>query len=541
MPRLVALEWGNNEARLAAADIRRGEVVLEHAFVVPLAVRGEGAPGGETGSASLGAAHSAAAESGSTASSLLGSVPVEVAAAAISQALAARGLARSEVLVALGRASTELKLLTLPPAPDEELPDLVRFQAQGEFNALTDEWVLDFLPLGTPDGPTAPRQVLAAAVAPEVMRQVQSACDEAELRLRRVVLRPCAAASLVLRQETADRTQLVVDLLRDEADLTVLSGRQVVLLRTARLPGDVGAAQEALRPLLGEIRRTMAAAHNQLGGEKVSRVLVCGRGSDDAALAERLSAELGLPAELFDPFSACTISRQLQEQLPEHAGRFAPLVGMLLDEAQGVAPAFDFLHPRRRPPPPSKRKQYLATAAAVLLVLLAAWAYVWYQLRSLDREIALLLEQSAQAEKAVERARNIEERADAISQWLAGEVVWLDELAELAADLPPAQEAVLSSIDCALTREGAELRLQGYAKAASTLNALEANLRDARHRVELRRQQQDSKLKDYAWRFESTVVISEAEPQADDSTADQPAVTASAAPPAPARPRRKQP
>ena len=509
MPRLVALEWGNNEARLAAAEVRRGELVLEHAFVVPLVPRTEAVAAAEGGSGASGAAP---AHSGEGGSAPYGLVPGGAASAAIAEALAARGLARAEVLVALGRASTELKLLTLPPAPDEELPDLVRFQAQTEFNALTEQWALDYLPLGAASE-NAPRQVLAAAVAPDVMRQVRTACEEAQLRLRRLVLRPCAAASLVLRQQAEERTQLVVDLLRDEVDLTVLSGRQVVLLRTARLPADVGTAQETLRPLLGEIRRTMAAAHNQLGGEKVSRVLVCGRGSEDAALVDRLSAELGLPSELFDPFGSCTVSPQLRGQLPEHAGRFAPLVGMLLDEAEGVAPAFDFLHPRRRPPPPTKRRQYLTAAAAVLVLLLGGGGYVWLQLRALDEEIAGLLQQSAQADKAVEHARKVEERADAIGQWASREIIWLDELAELAADLPPAQEAVLASIEGALTREGAELRLQGYVKSAGTVSSLEANLRDDRHRVELRRHQQDSKMRDYAWRFESTVVISQAESQ----------------------------
>src|SRR5690349_3291853 len=39
-------------------------------------------------------------------------------------------------LVGVGRDNVQIKLLALPPAPPEELPDLVRFQAEREFTAL---------------------------------------------------------------------------------------------------------------------------------------------------------------------------------------------------------------------------------------------------------------------------------------------------------------------------------------------------------------------------------------------------------------------
>ena len=193
-------------------------------------------------------------------------------------------------LVAVGRASIELKLLTLPPAPDDELPELVRFQAQREFNSLGDDWHFDFVPIS--DDAAAPRQVLAAAVSPEVVQQINDTCQRAGLKPTRLLLRPYAAASLLRRSRLAesgqmplvtgasatkvgavadatdDKVRLLVDLLGDEADLTVLVGPQVVFLRTARLPAETASdAGENWRPLLAEIRRTMAAVQNQLGGQ----------------------------------------------------------------------------------------------------------------------------------------------------------------------------------------------------------------------------------------------------------------------------------
>src|SRR5690242_18462043 len=39
-------------------------------------------------------------------------------------------------LVGVGRDNVQIKLLSLPPAPADELPELVRFQAEREFTAL---------------------------------------------------------------------------------------------------------------------------------------------------------------------------------------------------------------------------------------------------------------------------------------------------------------------------------------------------------------------------------------------------------------------
>ncbi len=361
MPRILALEWDSHEARVAVADARRGSAVLEQAFAVPLPVRGEGLTGVDPA---------------------IGD--------AIGAALAMRGLSRMTTLVAVGRASIELKLLTLPPAPDDELPDLVRFQAQREFNSLDDDWHFDFVPIS--DDAAAPRQVLAAAVSPEVVQQINETCQRAGLKPARLLLRPYAAASLLRRSrlaesgqmrvvkrkpdgsiiaptETADdKVRLLVDLLGDEADLTVLVGPQVVFLRTARLPTETAADATAdHRPLLAELRRTMAAVQNQLGGRRVQAVYLCDGRQEHAALAQRLSGELGLPVQLFDPLAQVPLAGVVRGEPPLHAGRFAPLVGMLVNEIEKAPQGLDFFNPRRRPPPPDRRRPLVLAAAAALV------------------------------------------------------------------------------------------------------------------------------------------------------------------------------
>ena len=64
---------------------------------------------------------------------------------ALRQAVSERGLQNTETLVAIGRGKAELRELQLPPVPDDELPDMVRFQAIRSFASAGDSATVDFL------------------------------------------------------------------------------------------------------------------------------------------------------------------------------------------------------------------------------------------------------------------------------------------------------------------------------------------------------------------------------------------------------------
>jgi Tfp pilus assembly PilM family ATPase len=498
MPRILALEWDSREARLAVADARRGGAVVEQAFVVPLPSRSEGATGVDPA---------------------IGD--------AIGAALAARGLSRMPTLVAVGRASIELKLLTLPPAPDDELPELVRFQAQREFNSLGDDWHFDFVPIS--DDVAAPRQVLAAAVSPEVVQQINDTCQRAGLKPTRLLLRPYAAASLLRRSRLAEsgqmrlvtgaaggaaaeavdnKVRMLVDLLGDEADLTALVGSQVVYLRTARLPTETASdAGPDWRPLLAEIRRTMAAVQNQLGGQRVQVVYLCDGRQEHAALASRLSGELSLPVELFDPLTQVPLAGAVRAELPAHAGRFAPLVGMLVNEVEKSSHGLDFFNPRRRPPPPDRRRPLALAAAGAALVVAVLGSWAWLHLRSLDARIEELGKASKKADAEVAAAAKLQQSAGELDDWRYGDAVWLDELARLSRALPDAKQVMLGEVNMSPHAAGGEMVLKGVVSSTQVVDRLEGALRDNKHRVEGRGSHQDVKNTAYPWQFSSAVIV----------------------------------
>jgi Tfp pilus assembly PilM family ATPase len=478
-PRLLAVEWSATEARIAVASVRGARCTFEEAFSLPLTA--------------------AEADAEQTAATI---------AAQIAAALSERGLHRLEALVAVGRANIELRQLTLPPAPDEELPDMVRMLAMRELNALEEDWPLDFIPADrTPDQPT---RVLAAAIDAALVAQLQDTCQRAGLKPKRIVLRPCAAASLLNRvqPERSSQLRLLVDLLLDEADLIVVLDGKVTFLRTVRLPGDPLTDPGAATALIGEIRRTMAAAASAQGSRRFDALMVCGTSALQQELARLISEALGVPTELFDPFAGCQVSARLRSALPERPGRFAGLLGMLLDEATNSPQAMDFLHPRRRPPARSRNQVYAlaATAAVVVLGLVVGW--MWWTQSQLTVEIEDLARQSHALDAGVEKAQRTLQEVTEIARWTAAEIVWLDELRELCSDFSPAEDAMLTQLAMGNSgAQGGEMKLEGMAQTAASIDTLEQRLRDKAHQVEGKGRSLDNSQKVYSWRFVSSLLV----------------------------------
>jgi Tfp pilus assembly PilM family ATPase len=415
MPKYLALEWDEHEMRLAIASGRGSMAVLERAFAVPLPAVAEGQ-----------------------------SQPTATVAGALREAIAGESLRRVETLAVVGRPSIELKELSLPPAPDEDLPDMVRFQALRDFTQLSDDTPLDFIAL--PGEDQEHRSVLAAAISQELLGEIRSTCEQAGLELKHLVLRPCAAAALLKRhQAAAGQVRMFVDLLRDEVDLTVLDQDTPLLMRTTRLPGDAS-QPEFCRPVFLEIRRTIAAVQNKLHGRRVEKIWLCGDGPSQQTLAEMVKSELDLPTELFDPFTAFELSGALRQRLPEHHSRFAPLLGMLADAVAGDRHSIDFLQPRRRPAPKTRQRELAIGIACAAVLLLGFIGWTWWRMESLDGDIAQLQQRKASLDKKVKDNAKVEKEAAELNTWLANDIPWLDVIQRLSAEGPKGEDAMLTSL-----------------------------------------------------------------------------------------------
>lgn len=493
MAQLLALEWDQFEARVVVAQQRGDGVRIEDAFSVSLTPRDPGQTFADTNVGKR-----------------------------LESALSARHINKAETLVAVGRSSIELRRLTLPPAPENEWPEIVRFQALPQFSNVGEDWPIDFFPLETDSGEGT--SVLAATISPQLVKQISSTCQAAGLSPKRMVLRPCAAASLLIHRSgpVAQRVRLFVDLLTDEADLTVLVEREIILMRTVRLPAvhdDEDNSDALVRSLNGEIRRTIASAQNQLGGERVGQVILCGDGDEHREMAKELSQRLDLPVEHFDPFATLRRSNELKSNPPQRPERFAPLLGMIADEASVRRHAIDFLNPRKKAAPKNNRRLWAIAGGLSAAVVLAIVAMLWMELARLNNRVKTLEITSTSLEADVERAEGFIEEAQQLQEWETTHPNWLTELESLSTPerFPAAEDARITSFKAApQPRGGGSMSLAGYARDSDVIAEMERKLRDAQHTVIAGPSRESDKDPRYPWVFQERVKIdTSAEEEAD--------------------------
>ncbi|MFH1919125.1 MAG: hypothetical protein ABIP48_04440 [Planctomycetota bacterium] len=473
MARILAVDWDQHEARYVLGATAGGKVTVDAIESVPLVDVAEG-----------------------------GAEPHPDLAGSLTAAMSNLKLGRTPVLVGVERSSIELLHFTLPPAKDSELPELVVNQAMHESQLVSEQSVLDFLPLG--DDPTTPRNVICAALSPGEMERICQTCEAAGLKPTRMLLRPFASASLFVQTATpAEAVYLLVSRITDQVDLIIVVDGKPVFFRTVRLPEGVGEDQATAR-LLAEINRTLAAApQSHLRGETVECIYIFGRSDDHRDLIEQIRGELLLPARVFDPFEALRVP---EERTPEDCGRFAPLLGMLLDEAAG-SHAVDFLHPRKMPQPVN-RVRIAATCAGVLAVAILGVAYnTWSTWSEINGENQVLAERVRDLKETGKKAAQRQKLIDAVSQWQARDVIWLDELRDLSLRFPSTRDVVVSRMLLSSSQSSGSISVEGLLRSPDVLVKLENQVRDPYRRVRSKRVQQQKAEKDYAWVFETSLSV----------------------------------
>lgn len=428
-------------------------------------------------------------------------------------------------LVGVGRDNVQMKLLTLPPAPLTELPDMVRFQAEREFTALGSDAALDFIPLAG-DAESA-HQVLALALSKDGMTEATEVCEAIGVKPDHIPVRGCAAAAMIHRAGLGNGHQvvLVVNLLIEEADLAALAGDTVVLLRTVRLP-DATQLEGRQRALVGEIRRTMAAVRQQMADRQVSQVVLFG-GETKAEVLGAAASEIEAPIVEFNPMDHAPVGLANKGVALESLQRFSAVLGMALSEADRQAPIVDFANVRRRVE--AQRFSRVQIQAAIVAALLVIWGtfYVWRSFAEPARELADIQNRIQEVQQEGKMFKSVVSQAEAVDRWLATDINWLDELNDFAQrvrpqplaakDFPTADDTVITQLTVSRppgnTPSGGKMDIDAVAKSSNAVAKLEERLRGSKRTVSTGGGKLEKSLPGYDWSFGLDVrVPSETEP-----------------------------
>jgi hypothetical protein len=287
----------------------------------------------------------------------------------LKQELERLGVRRPEVLVGLSRAQVDVSTLELPPATDDELPELVQNQVLRDAGDIADEGVVDFVPLNTAGDEG--RRVFAFIVERRTLDQIKQVCGAASAKPVAVVYRPLACVTLLQRiVRQSQQTMILATVQGSEADLSIIRHGRLVYTRTARL-GNTETVEAAANRLALEVQRSLAAASLAPDAED-QHLYVFGSLDTGEPLVEQLAEKLSCPVSLLDPLRHDHVEGAARYD----ASRVAPLLGMVHQHVAGEHP-IDFLHPRQPPaaPNPWRRIGGYAAVAALLLLCFGYWQW----------------------------------------------------------------------------------------------------------------------------------------------------------------------
>lgn len=483
MANLIAIDWDSHELRAVTGRSSSGGLTVTDTATMPL-------EGGDD---------------------------PNVVSAALTELLGKLGVNKNKykLLIAIGRGKAELRQLTLPPVPENELPGMVRFQALQSFSTSGDTVAVDYLPIEASESSTS---VIAAGVAPTTMKQIEQVAEAAGLDLKRVVLRPVAAAALFSLKNRLDQQgegdYVLVDLLADDAEIVVFRQGKLIFVRSVRMPEQT---KGRTSQIAGEIRRSLMACGTD-AATGVQRVVIWGQAKTHELETEQLRELLKCGVETLDPLKLVEVdARRSDYTAGEHTGRLAPLIGVLAADAAAEstdhqsAVLVDFLNPRKAVEVQDDKRLLIGGVAAAVAVVLLLGFGAWWSLKEGTAQITARQAELNELRPLVTAAEASLARTEQVDQFLDTNVVWLDQLRRLANKMPPAEQVIIKSVDgVAMQRGGGgQLVIAGAAISPTIVDGMESALRDEDHSVSGSGASDLGEKEAYRWGFKQTVTIAQ--------------------------------
>lgn len=424
----------------------------------------------------------------------------------LAKGLSEHRVGKGEATVILERTSTEMRMISVPPVPDDELPQVVRFQAGREFSNLTDGWLLDYVKLP----PTANGQgrVLAAAISPQVAVQIRAACDKAGLELKRVMLRPFAVARLLKRAGRLFGNLLVVERLAESIEMTIFADANVQLTRSIRISSE--ASNETLtQQILGEVRRTLGSFRNQQVDGEIKRSLLIMDEPLGTMLVDKLREVTAGDVEVTDAWELFEAGGLVGGDQPDQSYQYAAVLGALDDPTPDPNTEIDFINPSKPPAPPSNRTRNVIIGVAVASLAVAVVVLYWLEATRLDNNLKALQADVESLRKDDQEYMARMAEVELLNEWQRGHLDWMQELALISREMPLPDDAIVDSMTITVNAEdAATLTLKGKASTPEMIRRIESELRDESNGREIKgKNNTPTNSEPYRFAFDETITL----------------------------------
>lgn len=269
-------------------------------------------------------------------------------AASLAALLRSARIRQRQAVVSINGPNVLARILRLPPIPEEEVKEAIRWEAERHLPFPVEEAVLDAQVVGeVTEGGQRQLEVLLAA-APEAMAMTSlRVLEGAGLRAAAIELSALAMVRALTMRALPD-TVAMVNLGASTTEVAIVRAGVPQLTRTlAEGVGNLlrgmaaasagGAAVPAaalsgvLDTLTTQLRRSFDFYRAQYGGRPVDRILLCGGGAHAGSLDRHLALEMEIPVAVASPLDGIHLSRRLDAETVERvAPQLVTAVGLAL-------------------------------------------------------------------------------------------------------------------------------------------------------------------------------------------------------------------
>ena len=513
MSHWIAFSWDKNQILLLTARTKKGKAFFEKAVrILP-----------DLPDVS---SHAPSSDSKIEQNSVVAGFTPETVKAKLRHFVQQERLGKYDTVVVVGRDDVEVRSMIFPPVPNDEIPEMARFQASKEFTEYDATASLDFVLF---DGARKDKKhILAASLTKARRETIEDIVTGAGLDLQRVVLGPCESAkrfsTITVQQRTggAGKTTLLVEMGEYSATLILLYRGMAAFVRTAHFQKPIWSELDRVNSkqfenaeelanwkwLTADFKRTIVAAINDVPSEKVDEIVLCGTGERYEKLVRLLEESLAVPVSLFNVWRFENREGEIANHLPVYEEQFLPLIGALTPALAEKPNALDFKNPKRKPEKQSKRHLItLAIAVSLILVfVLGGWGF--YRRMSLESELEILNAQMNSLKENTARTDRLKSQNDVIAKWQENDVDWLEQLEWLSNSIPPDEDVILNG-NLALrapVNANPTIVFTALTRGTTVAPLLEQNLRDETHTVRSPKAEQ-SNDRTYTQKRELTVTI----------------------------------